>query len=93
MVEHGDPEGQGTLGTPGRFFPCWPALDCLDAWAPVVLPVSLELAYPCVKAHGNLSAAPLQGTVVTDAAILAAGGGDPEAGRRLLTCISASARP
>lgn len=93
MVEHGDPEGQGTLGATGVCSPCLPALDCLDAWAPVVQPVFLELAYPYVKAHGNLSAAPLQRTVVTDAASLTAGGGDPEAGRRLLTPILASARP
>lgn len=76
-VERGDPEGQGTLGVPRGRSSCWPALFCLDAWAPVVQPVSPELAYPYVKAHGNLSAAPLQGTVVIDAASLAAGEGDP----------------
>lgn len=76
-VERGDPEGQGTLGAPGGRSSCWPKFSCLDAWAPVVQPVSPELAYPYVKAHGNLSAASLQGTVVTDAASLAAGGGDP----------------
>ncbi|MEJ1282088.1 hypothetical protein NN561_013041 [Cricetulus griseus] len=42
---------------------------------------------PVSTLFGNLSAAPLQGTVVIEAASLADGGGDPEAGRRLLTCI------
>lgn len=74
-VECGDPEGLGTLAASAGSYPCWAALSRsgrVGACGSASLPGA---GISVCQAHGNLSAAPLQGTLVTDATSLAAGGG------------------
>lgn len=77
MVECGDPAGQGVLGAPRSPSPCWQRFPSGRLWFNQS-PRSWHIIMS--KLLGNLSAALLQGTVVTDAASQAARGGDPEQG-------------
>lgn len=85
---HGGARGSGGTRDPGcprRPFP--PVGQRCPVWTRVRLCFSQSprsWRIPMSKLFGNLSAAPLQGTVVIDATSLAGGGGDPEAGCRLL---------